>query len=75
LPSSLKVSKESILKYWEHWLLWRMAGKRVEAFVLATGWKGALPKAMLEVFFEVDNFLDKMESQALEKELKKTRNR
>lgn len=48
-----------------------MVGKRVEAFVLAVGWKGALPKAMLEVFFELDNFLEKMEAQVLEKELKK----
>lgn len=43
----------------------------MEAFVLAIGWRGPLPKSMLEVFFELDNFLDKMESQALEKELKR----
>lgn len=59
------------MKFWEHWLLWRMSGKRVEAFVLAVGWKGPLPKSMLEVFFELDNFMDKMESQYLENELKK----
>ena len=70
LPSSLKVTKEQILKYWEHWILWGMAGKRVEAFVLATGWSGPLPKGMLETFFELDHFLSKMEAQVIEKELK-----
>jgi hypothetical protein len=63
------------MKYWDHWTLWRMTGKRVEAFIAATGWKGPLPKAMLEVFFEVDHILDKMEAQVLEKELKKNRGR
>ena len=67
----MKVTKEQILRYWDRWLLWRMAGKRVEAYVLATGWEGPLPKGMLETFFELDNFLGKMEAQYLEKELKK----
>jgi len=48
-----------------------MSGKRVEAFVAATAWQGSLPKGMLEVFFEIDNFLDKMEAQVMEKEMKK----
>ena len=52
-------------------MLWRMAGKRVESFVLATGWKGPLPKSMLETFFELDSFYGKMEAQALKKELEK----
>lgn len=63
-----------ILHYWEDWLLWRMTGKRVEAFVVALGWQGPLPKAMLETFFEVDHFMDKMEMQWLENEMKKKRN-
>lgn len=67
LPSSLRASREQIVHYWDQWMLWRMIGKRVEAFVIATGWQGPLPKAMLEVFFELDGFYDKMESQWLEK--------
>jgi len=51
-----------------------MIGKRVEAFVLATDWKGPLPKSMLETFLELDNFIEKMESQFLEKKLKEKKN-
>jgi hypothetical protein len=47
-----------------------MSGKRVEAFVMATAWKGPLPRKMLETFFELDSFLGKMEAQWLEKEAK-----
>ena len=66
--------KSQILKWWDNWLLWRMIGKRVEAFVLATDWKGPLPKSMLETFLELDNFIEKMESQFLEKKLKEKKN-
>ena len=48
-----------------------MLGKNVQAFVLATGWQGALPRLMLEVFFELDSFMDKMEAQWIEREVKK----
>jgi hypothetical protein len=48
-----------------------MAGRRVEAFVSAVDWKGPLPKALLETFFELDHFMDKMEAQWLEKEAKR----
>lgn len=47
-----------------------MTGKRIEAFVIAKGWKGPLPKLMLETFFELDHFMDKMEAQFLEREAK-----
>lgn len=43
-------------------------GRRVEAFVLAIGWKGPLPKAMLDTFFFLDNFFGKMEAQKAKKE-------
>jgi len=36
-------------------------GKRVEAFVLATGWQGPLPRSMLQTFFELDDFYGRME--------------
>jgi hypothetical protein len=55
-------------------MLWQMTGKRAEAFVLAVGWNGPLPKLMLETFFELDSFLAKMENQWLEKQLKKKKN-
>ena len=51
-----------------------MAGKRVEAFVLATGWEGALPRSMLDTFFELDSFMGKMESQKLERDAKAKKN-
>lgn len=70
LPSTLKITREQIEKWWDYWLLWRMLEKRVEAFVLATNWQGALPKSMLETFLELDNFIGKMEAQFLEKKLK-----
>ncbi len=60
-----------MLKHWEDWLLWRMVGKRAEAFVAAKGWSGPLSKSMLEAFFEMDNFMDRMEAQKIKKELQK----
>jgi hypothetical protein len=36
-------------------------GRRIEAFVLAMGWKGPLPKALLETVFFLDSFFGKME--------------
>jgi hypothetical protein len=74
LPSTIKVTQEQITKYWEHWLFWKMCGRRVEAFVMALGWKSTLPRAMLEVFFELDNFMDRMEAQKLRKELQRKQN-
>lgn len=38
----------------------------MEAFVLATDWQGALPRSMLDTFFELDDFYGRMESQKLE---------
>lgn len=71
IPSVIGLTKEQILRWWDYWLLWRMTGKRVEAFALVVDWKGPMSKSMLETFFELDNFMAKMEAQRLEKELKK----
>jgi len=67
----VKVTVEQLEKWWKLWLFWRMIGKRVEAFIMALDWKGPLPRSMLETFFELDNFMDKMEAQKVEKELKR----
>lgn len=75
MPSAVKCTKEQVLRWWDHWLLWRMTGKRIEAFVLATDWKGVLPRSMLDTFFELDDFFGRMEAQRLEKELEELRRR
>ena len=51
-----------------------MTGKRIESFTLTVGWKGAIPKIMLDVFMELDLFYDKMEAERIEKEAKAKNN-
>jgi hypothetical protein len=31
--------------------------------MMATGWRGALPKSMLDTFLELDNFYGRMEAK------------
>ncbi len=59
LPEFLDIPKSQILKYWDYWLIWRMVGQRVEAFVLAI----KLPKALLDTLFFLDFFMGKMEAK------------
>lgn len=49
-------------------MLWRLCGRRIEAFVLAAGWTGPLPKAMLETFFFLDGFYGIMEEKRAKEE-------
>lgn len=50
-----------------------MLERKLDAFILATGWQGPLPRSMLDTFFELDSFMGKMEAQKMEKELKRGR--
>jgi hypothetical protein len=52
-----------------------MCGRRIESYTLAVGWKGSLPKAMLDVFFFLDSFYGKMEAQEAKKEAEKNAKR
>jgi hypothetical protein len=44
---------------------------RVEAFVLAIGWDGPLPRGMLDTFFEIDDMYGRMERKFLKELTKK----
>lgn len=70
LPEFLSVPKSQIEEHWDRWILWRMVGKRVEAFTLAL----KLPKALLDTLFFLDEFYEKMADKKLRDEAKqKTR--
>lgn len=64
---------EEIRKWWDHWLLYKMLDRNLEAFVVATNWKGALPRSMLKTFFEIDHVYSKMEIQKMERDSKRKR--
>lgn len=69
LPTTVNVTIEQVENWWEYWLLWRVAGKQITAFMALVGWQGPLSKSILDVFLELDVFYDKMETQMMDKEI------
>jgi hypothetical protein len=69
LPKTVDITISQVDAWWDYWLLWRIAGKRIESFMALVGWYGPLSKSILDVFLELDNFYEKMETQMMEKEM------
>lgn len=69
LPAAVSITITQVDTWWDYWLLWRIAGKQVTAFMAMVGWVGPLSKSMFDVFLELDAFYDKMEAQMMEKEM------
>ena len=71
LPQFLTVKIEDFHKYKGDWLLWRNLGHYNEsgAWVAPVSFNEAmeLPKVMLDVFFELDNLIQKMMKQMTKK--------
>jgi hypothetical protein len=67
------VTEAQVTKWWDYWTLYRMAGKKIEIFALLVDWKGPLSRSMLDTFFELDYFMDKMEKQKMKQESKRNK--
>jgi hypothetical protein len=73
LPKTVEITIGQVDAWWDYWLLWRIAGKRIESFMSMVGWSGPLSKSILDVFLELDAFYEKMEAQMMEKEAEHNR--
>jgi len=67
LPSTLSITIEDFHRHKGNWLLWRNLGHYSDsgAWIPPASYTEAmrLPKRMLDVFFELDTWLDKMMKQ------------
>jgi hypothetical protein len=74
VPSAVEFSHEDFLKYRETWLLWRSLGRYDGngSWVAPLSFPEAidLPKAMLDVFQELDHFFEQMKKHQAKKQPK-----
>lgn len=71
LPDQSAITPAQVAKWWDYWVIWRLVKCDLPSFVIMTAWKGPLPKDMIDVFLELDNYHARMEAQKLKEETAK----